>query len=33
VLKAGESAFIGADESPVAASGTGRVARVFNKID
>ncbi|WLI77258.1 mannose-6-phosphate isomerase [Kosakonia sp. H02] len=33
VLKAGESAFIAADESPVAASGTGRIARVFNKID
>ncbi|WP_342320814.1 mannose-6-phosphate isomerase [Kosakonia sp. BYX6] len=33
VLKPGESAFIAADESPVAASGTGRVARVFNKID
>ncbi|NUL35258.1 mannose-6-phosphate isomerase [Kosakonia sacchari] len=31
VLKAGESAFIAADESPVDVSGTGRVARVFNK--
>ncbi|MCL6745906.1 MULTISPECIES: mannose-6-phosphate isomerase [Kosakonia] len=31
VLKAGESAFIAADESPVGVSGTGRVARVFNK--
>lgn len=31
-LKAGESAFIGADESPVSVSGTGRLARVFNKI-
>lgn len=31
VLKPGESAFIAADESPVAVSGTGRVARVFNK--
>lgn len=31
-LKAGESAFIGADESPVTVSGTGRLARVFNKI-
>ena len=33
VLKAGESAFIAADESPVTASGTGRVARVFNKTE
>lgn len=31
VLKAGESAFIAANESPVGVSGTGRVARVFNK--
>lgn len=31
VLKAGESAFIAADESPVGVSGTGRLARVFNK--
>lgn len=31
-LKAGESAFIGADESPVTVSGRGRLARVFNKI-
>lgn len=31
VLKPGESAFIAADESAVAASGTGRLARVFNK--
>ncbi|MGY5957259.1 mannose-6-phosphate isomerase [Kosakonia sp. BK9b] len=31
VLKPGESAFIAASESPVAASGTGRLARVFNK--
>ena len=31
VLKAGESAFIAADESPVGVSGTGRVARVVNK--
>ncbi|TCC01063.1 mannose-6-phosphate isomerase [Kosakonia quasisacchari] len=31
VLKAGESAFIAADESPVGVRGTGRVARVFNK--
>ncbi|WP_039058288.1 mannose-6-phosphate isomerase [Enterobacter sp. Bisph1] len=30
-LKAGESAFIAATESPVSVSGTGRVARVFNK--
>ncbi len=30
-LKAGESAFIAADESPIAVSGTGRIARVFNK--
>ncbi|MRS16027.1 mannose-6-phosphate isomerase [Enterobacteriaceae bacterium RIT691] len=32
VLKPGESAFIAANESPVTLSGTGRVARVFNKI-
>ncbi|EDX9484489.1 mannose-6-phosphate isomerase [Salmonella enterica] len=32
VLKPGESAFIGADESPVNASGTGRLARVYNKL-
>lgn len=32
VLKPGESAFIGADESPVYASGTGRLARVYNKL-
>ena len=31
VLKPGESAFIGADESPVNASGVGRLARVYNK--
>ncbi|MGP3592045.1 mannose-6-phosphate isomerase [Vagococcus sp. WN89Y] len=31
VLKPGESAFISAAESPVAVSGTGRVARVYNK--
>lgn len=33
VLKPGESAFIAADESPVAASGVGRLARVYNKPD
>ncbi|XTZ36654.1 mannose-6-phosphate isomerase [Salmonella enterica] len=33
LLKPGESAFIAADESPVAVSGTGRLARVFNKIN
>lgn len=32
VMKPGESAFIGADESPVNASGTGRLARVYNKL-
>ncbi|ECK2023222.1 mannose-6-phosphate isomerase, partial [Salmonella enterica subsp. houtenae] len=32
VLKPGESAFIGADESPISASGTGRLARVYNKL-
>ncbi|EAP5059223.1 mannose-6-phosphate isomerase [Salmonella enterica] len=32
VLKPGESVFIGADESPVNASGTGRLARVYNKL-
>jgi mannose-6-phosphate isomerase len=31
-LKAGESAFIGCNESPVAVSGSGRLARVFNKL-
>ncbi|MFW0767743.1 mannose-6-phosphate isomerase [Trabulsiella odontotermitis] len=31
VLKPGESAFVSAAESPVAISGTGRLARVFNK--
>lgn len=31
-LNPGESAFIAANESPVALSGTGRVARVFNKL-
>lgn len=31
-LKPGESAFVAANESPVRLSGTGRVARVFNKI-
>ena len=33
VLKPGESAFIAASESPVAASGVGRLARVYNKLD
>lgn len=32
VLKPGESAFIGAQESPVSASGVGRLARVYNKL-
>ena len=31
-LKPGESAFVAANESPVTLSGTGRVARVFNKL-
>ena len=32
VLKPGESAFVAAPESPVSVSGTGRLARVFNKL-
>jgi len=32
VLKPGESAFIAANESPITVSGTGRLARVFNKF-
>ncbi|MDY1035540.1 mannose-6-phosphate isomerase [Lelliottia sp. CFBP8978] len=32
VLKPGESAFVAANESPVNISGTGRLARVFNKL-
>ena len=32
VLKPGESAFVAANESPIAISGTGRLARVFNKF-
>ncbi|MDF3007283.1 mannose-6-phosphate isomerase [Enterobacter kobei] len=32
-LKPGESAVIRADESPVAVSGVGRVARVYNKVN
>lgn len=32
VLKAGESAFISANESPVNISGAGRLARVYNKL-
>ncbi|EPJ0593817.1 mannose-6-phosphate isomerase [Enterobacter roggenkampii] len=32
VLKPGESAFVAANESPVSVSGTGRMARVFNKL-
>lgn len=32
VLKPGESAFVAANESPVAASGVGRLARVYNKL-
>ncbi|WP_348959269.1 mannose-6-phosphate isomerase [Enterobacter cloacae complex sp. Mu1197] len=31
-LKPGESAFVAANESPVSVSGTGRLARVFNKL-
>ncbi|ECG8588863.1 mannose-6-phosphate isomerase [Salmonella enterica subsp. salamae] len=31
-LKPGESAFIGANESPINVSGTGRLARVYNKL-
>ena len=33
VLKPGESAFISAEESPVEASGIGRLARVYNKVN
>ncbi|MCK7178191.1 mannose-6-phosphate isomerase [Enterobacter roggenkampii] len=32
VLKPGESALVAANESPVSVSGTGRLARVFNKL-
>lgn len=32
VLNPGESAFVAASESPVSVSGTGRLARVFNKL-
>ena len=32
VLKPGESAFVAANASPVSVSGTGRLARVFNKL-
>ena len=32
VLKPGESCFIGAFESPVSVSGTGRIARVYNLL-
>ncbi len=32
-LKAGESAFISAADSPVGASGAGRLARVYNKLN
>ncbi|MBA7853747.1 mannose-6-phosphate isomerase [Enterobacter sp. RHBSTW-00901] len=32
VLKPGESAFVAANESPIGISGTGRLARVFNKL-
>jgi len=31
-LKPGESAFISADESPIKASGSGRIARVYNDL-
>ncbi|WP_312466630.1 mannose-6-phosphate isomerase [Pseudescherichia sp.] len=33
VLKPGESGFVGADESPIEASGIGRLARVYNKVN
>jgi len=33
VLKPGESAFISCAESPVAVSGTGRLARVYNRLN
>ena len=33
VLKPGESCFVAANESPVNAAGTGRLARVFNKLN
>ncbi|HBZ15691.1 mannose-6-phosphate isomerase [Pantoea sp. NPDC088449] len=33
VLKPGESCFITAEESPVSAAGTGRLARVFNTLN
>lgn len=33
VLKPGESAFVSAEESPVEASGIGRLARVYNKVN
>jgi mannose-6-phosphate isomerase len=33
VLKPGESCFIAANESPVSAAGTGRLARVFNTLN
>ncbi|XXN64845.1 mannose-6-phosphate isomerase [Enterobacter ludwigii] len=33
VLKPGESCFVAAEESPVNASGTGRLARVFNTLN
>ena len=32
VLKPGESAFVAANESPISVSGTGSLARVFNKL-
>lgn len=32
VLRAGESAFTGADEAPLSISGSGRLARVYNKL-
>ena len=33
VLKPGESAFVSAEGSPVEASGIGRLARVYNKVN
>lgn len=33
VLKPGESAFVSAEESPIEASGIGRLARVYNKVN
>jgi len=32
VLQPGESAFVAANESPIQVSGSGRLARVYNKL-